>query len=495
MSTNPENDTPKGSGIKRLQIGLNVLLQLVATGLLVVMANYLAFNHFKRWDCSRDRKYALSDTTRQKLGSLNKPVKAIVFFSPGVEIYDDVQNLLKEYQYASGKKLEIETVDAYRNFTRARELQAKYKFGANENIVILDCDGRTKFVSATDMADYDNSGVMYGQPPKLTAFKGEQALTAALLEITEERQNRIYVLAGHGEPDLKGDTLSSLRTYIERQNIKADPLNLMNVDAVPKDARAILILGPKYDFSEREMKLLRDYWEKRGRLFIAVDPAALTERFTAFIQEQGVKPDDDRILRTVDMGTITGVLRDVTVVFLDGNPVTKRLKGVTTQFLGGTQSLTLDQAGVKGANIRLQSLIEAAEGFWGETEYNRGDGSPVFFDPKKDKTAPLTIATSVEKGALEDAIIHVDTSRMIIIANGDFVSNDVLTEANVDFTLSSLNWLLDRGELIGIAPKPAHAFNLNLSEKELSRISLVVLVLIPGGVAVIGLAGWLKRRR
>jgi hypothetical protein len=185
----------------------------------------------------------------------------------------------------------------------------------------------------------------------------------------------------------------------------------------------------------------------------------------------------------------------VTVVFLDGNPVTKRLKGVTTQFLGGTQSLTLDQAAAKNAHIHLQSLIEAAEGFWGETEYNRGDGSPVYFDPKKDKAPPLTIAVSVEKGALDDTRVQVDSSRMILVANGDFLGNDALTEANVDFALSSLNWLLDRGELIGIAAKPANAFNLNLSDQELSRISLVVLVLIPGGVALIGLAGWLKRRR
>jgi hypothetical protein len=69
-------------------------------------------------------------------------------------------------------------------------------------VLILDYDGRNKFVNAQEMAEVDNSGMMFGQPPQIKAFKGEQAITSALLELTENKQNKLYLLAGHGEPEL-----------------------------------------------------------------------------------------------------------------------------------------------------------------------------------------------------------------------------------------------------------------------------------------------------
>jgi len=502
MSTNPEISTPKVFKIKRFQIALNVLLQLLAFMVLIVLVNYLAFHHYKRWDYSRSQKYALSGTTRQFLASLKKPVQITVFFASdqvasGSEIYQDVLNLLKEYQYAGKKNIYLQVpVNPYRDYTRAREIKTKYKLAEEENIVILECEGRTKFVNATDMVEYDTTGMIYGKPPRLTAFKGEQALTGALLEVTEETQSKICLLAGHGEADLASDSLSGIKNFIARQNIKLETLNLMD-SAIPVDTKAILVLGPKYDFSQHEMLMLQNYWDKHGRLFVALDPSALTPRVAGFLSEQGVKPQDDRILTLQKLGpALYNIVRDVTGIFIEGGQITKRLKGVNTQFPGGTQSLALDRAAVKGSNVHLKSLIEAADGFWGSTNYNAdvNAGEPFAFDPKKDHVAPLTIAASVEKGGVNDSI-QLESSRMVVVGNADFLNNEVLTQADVDFTMNSLNWLLSREELIGVAPKSQSNFILNLTENDLSRLSLIVLVLIPGVVAVIGLAGWLKRRR
>ena len=493
---NPSQRGPKTVKIKRFQIGVNVLIQLVTLFLIIVMVNYIAFNHYKRWDYTRNRKYSLSEKTRRVLANLQKPVKAVVFFSSGSDIYGDLDSLLKEYQYASNKKLDVEVIDPFRNFTRARELQAKYKFGANENLVILDCDGRTKFINAVDMADYDTSGEMYGQPPQLKAFKGEQVLTSALLEISEDRQSRLYAVTGQGERDITSDDYKGIYTFIQRENIKVEPLNLQNVDAVPQDANALIVVGPRYDFSEREIKLLRVYWEKKGRLFILLDPNVPTERLTAFLNDQGVKPNDDRILRTVKVGPMTGLLRDVTGKFLEGSPITKRLKDINGLFMGATQSLTLDQQRAQLANVRLEPLVQATEGYWGETKYNIQEGDDVYFDPKRDHGQPLYMAAAVEKGALNDAHVQVDSSRMIVAGNCDFISDATLSEANanLDFTLGSVDWLLDREQLIGIAPKVKRTFSLNLTDAQVSNIAMLTMGVIPGIVAVFGFALWWKRR-
>jgi len=501
MSTNPDNDTRTVHKIKRFQIGLNVLLQVVAFTVVVLLVNYIGFNHYKRWDYSRSQKYALSGTTKQLLGSLKKTVKITVYFTSdqtasGSEVYQDLLNLLKEYQYAGKRNIYMEVpVNPFRDIVRAREIKTKYKLGDEENLVILECEGRTKFVNATDMADYDTSGVIYGKPPRLKAFKGEQALTGGLIEVTEAKQSKIYLLSGHGETDFSNEALSGVKGFIARENIKLEPLNLMDT-IIPGDAKAVLILAPKYDFSQHEILQLESYWEKHGRLFIGIDPASYTPHFTEFLGKQGVKPQDDRILALQKLGpNLYNVVRNVTGVFIEGGRITKRLKDVRTQFYGETQSLLLDRAAVRETNIHLKSLIEAAEGYWGSTSYNVdvNAGGRIVFDPKKDHVAPLTIAASVEKGGINDAIA-LETSRMVVVSNPDFLNNDVLTQANLDFTLNSLNWLLSREELIGISPKVQYDFVLNLDQNDLFRLGLIVLILIPGTVAVIGLAGWLKRR-
>ena len=494
---------PKVVTIKRVQIGVNVLIQLAVVAFIVGMVNYISFHHFKRWDISRNQKFVLSQQTNQLLGGLKKPVKAVIFFSGGSDIYGDLVALLREYEYAGKKQFQTEIVDPYRNFTRARDLQAKYKFGANENILILDCDGRSKFVNAADMAEMDQSGAMFGQPPKVGAFKGEQAITSAILELTEEKQNKLYVISGHGEPELnappsldgspKAESLKALRTYIERQNIKAETLKLLDAEKVPDDARAILIIGPKYDLSDREIKLLRDYWNRKGRMLIALEGGHPLPKMNLFFEENGIRPQEDRVLTTVPMGTVTAIIPDVTAEMKGGSPVTKRLAGIETQFMGYTQSIFINRAGLPTLGTTVNSLIEASDKFWGETEYT--EGQPVYNDRGKDHEGPLSIAVSVEKGALADARVSVDTARMIVVGNGDFLRDDALTESGLDFALSGFNWLLNREDLIGIAPKERKAFNLNLSEEQLARIFLVMVCGIPSIVAVLGVFSWWQRRR
>jgi hypothetical protein len=50
--------------IRRIQIGLNVIVQIGIVIVLAAMVNYLGFEHYRRWDLSRDKKYQLSDKTK-----------------------------------------------------------------------------------------------------------------------------------------------------------------------------------------------------------------------------------------------------------------------------------------------------------------------------------------------------------------------------------------------------------------------------------------------
>ena len=96
--------------------------------------------------------------------------------------------------------------------------------------------------------------------------------------------------------------ITILKTFIENENIKFQELNFFEVSAVPSDVKAIMIAGPQYDFSDREMKMLRDFWDKQGRIFIALDPAAKTPKLLAFLNELGVKVNDDRLMAFIQTG-------------------------------------------------------------------------------------------------------------------------------------------------------------------------------------------------
>src|SRR4029077_11050278 len=111
--------TTKPARIHRLQIGLNVLVQIVLAIFLVAMLNAIAFRHNKRWDFSRDQKYALSDKTKRFLQTIKGKTRMTVFFSPDTPITADLQNLLTEYQYAAKGKIDTENVDPQRSFSRA----------------------------------------------------------------------------------------------------------------------------------------------------------------------------------------------------------------------------------------------------------------------------------------------------------------------------------------------------------------------------------------
>jgi gliding motility-associatede transport system auxiliary component len=494
-----EPRTRRRMKIGRIRIGLNVVVQIVLILFLAAMVNSLAFKHYKRWDFSRDQKYALSDKTKRFLDTLKGKMRITVFFSPSTPITADVQNLLTEYQYAGNRKIDIEHIDPERNLSRAKELFDKYKVVTDESLLVLDYDGRNKTVKASEMADVDQSGMAFGEGPRVAAFKGEQAITSAMIDLVEGKKKTLGYVTGHKEPALSAPTspITLLKTFIENENIKFQELNLLDQPAIPADVNAVMIVGPQYDFSDREMQVMRDFWDKQGRILVFVDPAANTPRLRAFLDELGVKVNDDRLMVFVRTGIQELALtRDVQAHFLADSPVTKRLADVRAIFVGGTASLTLDPNRGRTANIQLQPLIHAEKGYFAETDYNSDNQAKLQADAQKAGDVPLTIAASAEKGGSVDARVQVNSSRLITVSNATFVQDSAIMQdqAALDFVSGAVNWLLSRERMIGIAPKIPKPLTFSLDPEGLRRLRWILLILMPLIPAVIGTVVWWQRR-
>lgn len=506
-NSQPALDAPRKLRIGRLEIGINLIVQIVVWIALVGMINYWSLRHFKRWDWGNNLNLELSPQTKSLLASLPKPVQAIVFFSgQNPEAEGDAVTLLKEYEYNSGGKLTMEIVDPDANFSRAKELSTKYKFGAQDSIIIFDYEGRSKFVNSADLATMEQMdpmearmAMMQGRPvppPRMLEFKGEQVMTSALIEISEAKQNKVYFVSGHGEHDYNGvagpraeagQGLNFLKQNLSRQNLQHAELKLTDVDKIPDDASAVLVLGPRQDFSARDIKILNDYWERKGRFYFNVGP--ITTGFpnlNQWLAGRGFTLRNDDVLRVQNLGGFGVLARGG--VLAENSPVLKGVEGRVIETESQIQSLLLDRTKETTLQLKLTDLMSAPQGFWGETTPMTGREAPMF-DPKTDHQGPLTLAVQVEKGGSTDPKVKLETARLILFGTSDLLTDRGMQAAPValDVTMNALNWLISRENLISIPPKTKEKYSYALTPEQIATIGWWVLAYIPLAVAIFGL--------
>ncbi len=485
-------------------IRLRVILQITAAVLAAACIVGWSLDHYVRRDFSRTRKFEVSNQTREVLWNLGAPAKIILLFSPsslatGSELFGDITALLREYQFLSHhyRDLTVEFVDPSRDPGRARDLQARYKLSGSENVLIVDYKDRNKVIPVPEMGEYDPSPVKYGEQPRLIAFRGEQVLTSALIGLVEPASNKkVYFLQGHGEMLPGVPPVQLLGQNLKRQNLNIAPLSLGPGETIPKDAALVAVAGAHFDLSEPELAALKTYWKAGGRLLVLIDPTGSTPSLDGFLSEAGITPRNDRVLRLVNLGTATGILRDVTGECFAGSNITARLMGVNILFAGSTMSLAIKgQVGATGDQEHpARPLVRAIHGFRGCTHHENADGKGVSFDPVKDNFFPVIIAAMADLGGPQDDRVSMGASRMVVFGNCDFVKDKFLVGPGLDLLSSTINSLVDRTRLTGTTPKTKEFFTLNLDEAQLRLLALWAMGGVPLATALLG-AMVLWRRR
>jgi hypothetical protein len=488
------------------RIGTAVLVQVLIVAVIIGAVNYLGFHYYKRIDLSRSQQFRLSTITQQAIRQLEEPLRVTVYFSPTAVtaeslIAQDVTNLLKELQFAAKQNMEIEFVDPMRNLSRAREIQNRLKFGAQENLLILEYRGRQSFLPVGEMAEFDFTPMMAGGSPRVEVFRGEQAFTSVLLGLLDPGERKIYFTTGHGEEkiDLNGE-LSIFAEYAERLNAEVEPLNLAAKLEVPDDASVLVIAGPRFDFRSPQIEAIKKYWRGDGRILILLDPDSPTPNLDQFAADIGIQPVNQRVLRTVQLGFAIGILRDVAGDFLPDSEITRRLEGVTAYLPDPVQPLLLDEAASGAAGTLLRPLIRAKEDYWGEAQFITDENTGVQYDDGVDTGYPVYVAVAAERGAIRDERVDLQAAKTVVVGNVLLATNQGLSGpdgsvANIDFLVSTLNWLMDRSKLTGITPKPPREFQLVITDRQMGNISLVTMILMPGTAALFGLFVWWRRRR
>ena len=463
---------------------------------LVAGVNYLGARHWARGDWTKTRLYSLSQTTKKTLASLTRPVQVSVFMPRGSALYQPVMELLNRYRTASSK-IEVEEVDPERNRLRAEALVKQ--FGIRQNTIVFRSGDRKKYVEEDKLADLDYSGAQMGAAPQIKSFKGEEAFTSAILDVTENKVRKVYFSSGHGEPTLdsseRGRGFAQAKQTLERADLAVASWDSLGKGAVPADADVIVVAGPRAAFLEPEASALTRYAASGGRLLLLLDPvlpdpAAPPNDFGlgGFLATYGVKIPADIVIDPANAVPMVGP-ETLIANHYGPHPIVQALaeEGLPVVF-PLARSVSAPQTPAAGYNV--VKLVETTADGWGETSLNRLD---AVSKDKDDVQGPVTIAV-----AIESANKNPNTgkaTRVVVVGNSRFAANGSISNAgNTNLFLNAVNWLAGQERLVGIAPKTPEQASLALTRAQVNRIGLFTILGMPAFAIALGIWVWYRRR-
>ena len=491
---------PSFSPYRKWGIGLHVGFLLLVVLSVVVMSNYISQEYFLRFHISTRTRIELSPRTVGLLRSLTNQVKVTLYYDTDDEasLYGTVADLLGEYRLVN-PRITIQTVDYIRDPGLAQKVKAKYNLTAPEakNLVIFDCNRRVKTVEGNRLASYVVEAVTNPAPEakepefrrKPTAFLGEMAFTAALLDVTSTKPLKACFLQGHDEHQIdSGDEVAGylkLASILQQNCIKAEPLSLLGTNAVPADCNLLVIAGPRNEITVAELEKIEQYLNRGGRLLALFD-------FFSIRKETGL----ERLLAKwgVDVGH--------NVVMDPDNAIPQKRTDIFVSNFGNGKHPVVNCLLGSGLHLssprtvgQLKLRAEAADAPHVEEIAFSGPRAAVVGELAQ--KAPLPLVVAVEKGALKDVITERGATRIVVVGDSFFLGNlQIESAANRDFAAAAVNWLLERTQLLGgVGPRPMAEYKIVMSTTQMHQAQWMLLGALPGGVLVLGGLVWLKRRR
>jgi ABC-type uncharacterized transport system involved in gliding motility auxiliary subunit len=432
----------------------------------------------------------LSAKTISLLESLDTPVEITVFFQPGNVLYEDIHNLLREYQFHC-KRLNIQWVDPDRDISQTEVLATKYQV-TEPNVVVFDCEGRSKYVRTDEIANIDKSSGI----DRIISFKGELAFSSAIQGVVQKTVPVVYFLTGHGERDItsfdRRTGFSGAAQLIERDNITVKPLMLSTEKQIPADCAALIIAGASQSMSKAEADIISTWLRRSGRLMVLAD-VGQTSGLEKMLQDWGVLLRNDVVIDPDR--TLTG--REVFVSsYNNRHPITAKL-GTTAAIFHMPRSVQPDLTQPKTGSVdrpQVTPLAFSSKNSWSEVQ---PDQVPAKYDPDTDDLeGPISMAVAVEKGDPTGLLnMQIRPSRMVVFGDSGFVSNSGLTGGDDSLFMSALNWLIDREQLMAIAPKTVDDTRLKLTREKVRILFWSTVGLIPALAALLGTTLWFRRRK
>lgn len=468
-----------------------VLLSLAAFLSVVVMANYLAARHFRRFEWTGLNPRELSPTTLRVLGSVTNTVKIIVFFDRHEPLFSSVKELLTEYERRCSK-LEVEYVDYTLSPPRAKVVLDTYKqMAASEgDRIIFDANGKIKIVYANDLAEYDHAAIFRGEKIKRKAFKGEQLFTSAIYSVIDPKPTVTYFLLGHKEhnPTNRGDMgYFDFARVLEENNVTVRPLSGLLTNDVPDDCRLLIIAGPQIALQDEELARIEKYLNPGGRLFVLFNYNGrhVKTGLEKVLANWGVEVGHNTVRDPTQ--TQAGSEQTVVANHFGQHPIIGSLRDLRVTLML-PRSIQARRGGPSSADApKVVELVTTSENGLAYVE-------PGAAAARVELTGAIAMIAAVEKGAIPG--VSAGATRIVVSGDSFFLENGPIGfGANRDFLRNTANWLLNRELLLeGIGPRAVKEYRVTITDSEMKRLRWILLGALPGSVLFLGWLVWLRRK-
>jgi len=471
---------------------------------LLLAVNWLGYRHWARADWTRAQIYSLSETTKKIVTGLKAPVRITAVMTSRARLFKQVSELLNRYR-ALSPKIEVEIVDPEKNPARAETLVRE--LGIRQNTVIFRSGDKKKYVEEDKLADFDFANAGMGGPAEIKAFKGEQAFTSAILEVTENKTAKVYFTEGHGEPTVeaveRGRGYSDAKQLLERDNVSVAAWNSLSKAEVPADASAVVVAGPKTAFLEPEVATLQKYLAGGGRTLFLLDPVlpgpgapADDYGLGALLSSYGVKLVNDIVIDPANAVPMVGP-ETLIANHYGTHPIVRSLSDQGLPVLFPLARSAGKAEAKAGGSTSVTMLVETTADGWGETGLAKLDAVQK---DAQDVAGPVTIALAVGPAEEKDAKKSAEKAaekptRIVVVGNSRFLTNGSLGNAgNANLFLNAIHWLTGEEKLVGIAPKTPEQASLQLSQSQINRIGLFAVAGMPLFAILLGVWVWYRRR-
>ncbi|WP_298537008.1 gliding motility-associated ABC transporter substrate-binding protein GldG [uncultured Algibacter sp.] len=506
---------------------------LLIVGLIAI--NFVSSNFYQRFDLTADKRYTLSESAVDIIKELESPILVDVFLegehfpSEFRRLQNETRQLLEEFA-AENKNIVFNFINPIEeDATRERNIQQLTQRGLKPMQLSVTESGKSSkaMIFPWALASYNDQTVIIplvknkiGASQQELVSNSVQHLEYAFADgfskLIKPKRRKIAILKGNAQLEDKyiADFVKQLGDYYF-----IAPFTLDSVSSSPKQTLEaiskfdlIISAKPTESFSESEKLVLDQYTMNGGKSLWLIDAVAIEK--DSLYNDRGLNVAIPRDLNLTDFFFKYGVrVNPVMVSTLYSAPITLAMgEGSQSQFqhlrwtyspLAGSSSnhpivnnLNLvkfdfaNQIDTLKNNIKKTVLLESApltklEGTPREVSLDAvtKEEDPKLFNKGNQTLAVLlegefnsVYSNRVKPFYLEKAKDISNPTKMIIIADGDLIKNDVLRNApqelgfdkwtgqtygNKEFLLNAVNYLLDDNGLINIRSKEIAVAFLN----------------------------------
>jgi ABC-type uncharacterized transport system involved in gliding motility auxiliary subunit len=450
---------------RQAQYGSNSFILFVAFIGILVVVNILAQQYPQRWDVTEDKQHTLAPESIQALQSLPEPVHATAFYSVRLSA-GNASPLLEDFKANSNGNFD-------------------YQF--------MDPDSNPVLVNQLGITGDGKILLQMGENQEIVTFASESELTGGLIRLLNPEKPVLYFLTGDGEHDTENSgegAYTRVRQVLESKNYVVKTLNLQAENAIPEDARVVVVAGPLVPLTENSVALIQEFLNNGGSLLLLANPVPLTQfgdqsdLLAEYLSSDwGITLNNDIV---VDTNSSSSPFFAVGAQYT-AHPITEKMQGIAAIF-PYSRSISVD---AENTDVSPTALVLTIDQSWGETDFEalQGQQAALAFDDGVDLLGPMTLAAAAEN--------RTANSRVVVFGSSSFAQDDNFGfSGNGDMFVNAVDWSAEQDTLISLTTSIAQERTFNPPGSVQFILTIVSTVcIIPLAIIAAGAYAWAMRRR